>query len=210
MRLYQHFNLGWVMAYPYDQFGDLMAECKMGRASGFFPTPHVICETMCRVLYFSDSEKDYRAESCMEPALGTGRMLLHSSDYSMMLYGMDISMTCVKAAICNAYFYAPWMAKPIGFLKNKMMTDRTDEAERIDQPLALPAPTTDRPAKESHHALASLEEHRPIQSQVDLHSDKKEQLMLFEVDEQQPIRLTKTSKPRTGIKELVGQVRLFD
>ncbi|NJM39324.1 MAG: SAM-dependent DNA methyltransferase [Anaerolineae bacterium] len=115
MRLYQYFNLGWVMAYPYDYFGDIMAECKMGRAAGFFPTPHSICELMIRITYCPTFDKDYRRTSVMEPCVGTGRMLLAASNYSMCLYGQDISATCVNATLVNGYFYAPWMVKRLPF-----------------------------------------------------------------------------------------------
>src|SRR5436190_11411552 len=38
-RLYQVFNLETLLAYPYDYFGDILAENHHGRHVGFFPTP---------------------------------------------------------------------------------------------------------------------------------------------------------------------------
>jgi hypothetical protein len=212
MRLYQHFNLAWPLAYPYDQFGDLMAECKMGRSAGFFPTPHGICSMMTRMLWFSDSDKDYRAESCMEPALGTGRMLLHASDYCMALYGQDISMTCVKAAICNAYFYAPWMAKPLSFLNKKRASaeEMVSEAllERSIASVGTQLARTDHATAAA--ATTSTEDIRMLRGQAfDEISDANEQLQLFEIDGK-PIPIRRISKARGVSRKLEGQTRLFE
>ena len=48
----------------------------------------------------------------MEPCLGTGRMLLHASNYSLRLHGMDIDQTVLTAALVNGALYAPWMVRP--------------------------------------------------------------------------------------------------
>jgi hypothetical protein len=48
----------------------------------------------------------------LDPAVGSGRLLLHASNYSYCLYGCDIDP--LVAAICrvNAVLYVPWLAFP--------------------------------------------------------------------------------------------------
>jgi hypothetical protein len=60
------------------------------------------------------------AKTC-DPCLGTGRMLLHSSSYSMRLYGMDINPTVIKVSLVNGYLYAPWLVKPFPFLDAELV-----------------------------------------------------------------------------------------
>jgi hypothetical protein len=138
MRLYQHFNLGWPLAYPYDVFGDLMAECRMGQSSGFYPTPMSLCVLMMRMtLEGGDARQtvDHRAQSVHEPCVGTGRMLLAASNFSMVLSGQDISAICVKATLCNGYLYAPWLVKPLSFLRESSF-----DGEPVDQGNAMTSP----------------------------------------------------------------------
>ncbi len=56
--------------------------------------------------------RDPRLMSVLDPAVGSGRMLLHASNFSYNLYGCDIDP--LVAAICriNAAFYVPWLAFP--------------------------------------------------------------------------------------------------
>jgi hypothetical protein len=116
MRLYQTFNLAWPMLHPYDILGDLMAECAIGRRAGFYPTPHSVAEMMTRMTFGDeDAQKDARWKTVSDPAMGTGRMLLHASNHSYCLYGQDILDVCVKAALVNGYLFAPWMVKPFPF-----------------------------------------------------------------------------------------------
>jgi hypothetical protein len=120
MRLYQYFNLAWLMAYPWDYFGAILAENKHGQHLGFYPTPMCVVNMMARMT-FGDPEKyqnqpDNRLRSVNEPCVGTGRMLLYASNYSLILSGQDINLTCVKATLVNGYLYAPWMVRPFDFL----------------------------------------------------------------------------------------------
>lgn len=113
-RLYQLFNLEPLLAYPSDYLGDIMAMANFGRGSGFFPTPHDICELMIR-MQFHDAG-DLRTKTVMDPCVGTGRMLLSASNYSYRLYGQDINRTVIKACLVNGYLYSPWLVKPFDFL----------------------------------------------------------------------------------------------
>jgi hypothetical protein len=112
-RLYQVFTLERLQAWPHDYFGEIMAENQHGRHLGFYPTPMNVVEMMTR-MNFSDGG-DMRDKTVMDPCLGTGRMLLCASNYSYRLYGVDINPSVIKAALVNAYIYAPWMAKPFPF-----------------------------------------------------------------------------------------------
>jgi hypothetical protein len=72
-RLYQVFDLGELLLWPFDYFGDLLAEASYGQGQGFFPTPLHICEMMVQVSFGSE---DGRLKTTLDPCVGTGRMLL--------------------------------------------------------------------------------------------------------------------------------------
>lgn len=112
-RLYQVFNLETLLAYPYDFFGDILAENQHGRHAGFFPTPMNVVEAIVRMTILDD---DARTKTVCDPCVGTGRMLLAASNYSYRLYGADIDGTVIKATLVNGYLYAPWLVKPFPFL----------------------------------------------------------------------------------------------
>ena len=113
-RLYQTFCLEAMLAWPDDYFGFLLAEAKFGRGAGFYPTPMEVTEMMVQMLYHDS--KDMRVEKVNDPCVGTGRMLLSSSNFSLCLSGIDIMETCVKATKVNLFLYAPWGARPFPFL----------------------------------------------------------------------------------------------
>ena len=112
-RLLEIFNLETLLAYPYDFFGDILAENQHGRRAGFFPTPMNVVKAMVRMAI---SDDDARAKTVCDPCVGTGRMLLVASNYSYRLYGADIDGTVIKATLVNGYLYAPWLVKPFPFL----------------------------------------------------------------------------------------------
>jgi hypothetical protein len=114
-RLWQLFNLETMLAYPYDYFGDILAESGYGRHCGFFPTPLHVCEMMVR-MQMHDEGEDCRAKTVCDPAAGTGRMLLCASNHSFRLYGMDINRTVLRALRVNGWLYAPWLVAPFPFL----------------------------------------------------------------------------------------------
>jgi hypothetical protein len=113
-RLYQLFQLTAMQLWPYDYFGDLLADVGFGKAAGFYPTPMTLCELMSRMT--QDTGRDCRLESFIDPCIGTGRMALLASNHVLTLYGMDINLTVLKAAQVNAAIYAPWMFRPLPFL----------------------------------------------------------------------------------------------
>lgn len=117
---YRTFNLGLLIQNPHDYLGNILADSKAGRTywnnpNAFFPTPHPICEMMAR-MNFEAAEGDTRALSVCDPCVGTGRMLMHSSNFSVNLYGQDIDRACILACTINGYLYMPWLIRPAPWL----------------------------------------------------------------------------------------------
>lgn len=116
MRLYQVFCLDALLLWPHDYWGDLLAHSAYGKGQGFYPTPHTVCEAMTRML-MEGKGKDARLETVCDPCVGTGRFLLHASNHSLRLYGLDIDSLLCRAALVNGYLYAPWLVRPIPWLE---------------------------------------------------------------------------------------------
>lgn len=112
MRLYQYFNVAWLICYPWDYFGAILAENHHGRSLGFYPTPMPVVDMMTQMLMHGQDNRD---KTVLDPCLGTGRMLLYASNYSLRLSGQDINPTVIKASLVNGYLYAPWMVRPFPF-----------------------------------------------------------------------------------------------
>lgn len=118
-QLYRTFNLEPFLLQPSDYLGSYLAE---RRGSGwnpnaFYPTPHCVVEMMVR-MQFGDPdayapERDQRTLSVLDPCVGSGRMLLHASNFSMNLYGQDKDSLVVKMCKINGALYAPWMVCPL-------------------------------------------------------------------------------------------------
>ncbi len=145
MRLYQLLNVPALQLFPYDYFGDLLAENAYGKKQGFFPTPHPVVEAMTRMTF--SPKEDARLKSVCDPCVGTGRMLLHASNRSLRLYGMDIDETLCKATRVNGFLFAPWLACPLhwtegdvpqGIVCGDALRDPIGRSEPPDPP---PSPT---------------------------------------------------------------------
>ena len=122
MRLYQLFDLSYLLMFPYDYFGRLLPQIsgkKAQQATGFFPTPMVVSEFISKILD-SDSSRDKlaRVQTVNEPAVGTGSMLLTQSNYSLCAIGIDINRDLLKCALVQFALYAPWYYCPIWWLGN--------------------------------------------------------------------------------------------
>jgi hypothetical protein len=109
--LYRAVNVGPWLLSPSDYLGTYLSERKAGgwNPTAFFPTPHPVCEMMCR-MQFDRTERDTRSLKVSDPCVGTGRMLLHASNFSMRLYGQDIDPLVVKICKINGALFAPWLA----------------------------------------------------------------------------------------------------
>jgi hypothetical protein len=113
--LYRTVNIEPLLLQPCDYFGAALAARKGtgGKAwnpTAFFPTPHHLVELMTQLTMSHDD--DLRSKKVSDPALGSGRMLLHASNYSLRLYGQDIDPLVVKISKINGALYAPWMSFP--------------------------------------------------------------------------------------------------
>jgi hypothetical protein len=111
--LYRTFNLEYWLTAPADYFGDALCELKGKRnRTGFYPTPENVVSMMVQMTMHDGRYEDLRRATVMEPCVGTGRMLLHASNYSLRLYGMDIDERCVQCTLINGALYAPWITFP--------------------------------------------------------------------------------------------------
>lgn len=118
--LYRTYDAKPALLAPYDYFGQLMSErkAKGWNPNAFYPTPHEVVECMTRMTFDDPGREsgDWRkllATTVCDPCVGTGRMLLHASNYSLRLMGTDIDAMCVLATQINGCLYAPWLTYPL-------------------------------------------------------------------------------------------------
>jgi hypothetical protein len=119
-KLYRHWNLEPLIKHPADYFGNLICEYKGGgwrNKSGFYPTPHAVVECMTRMVMADmparmPDGRDPRIATVCDPCVGTGRMLMHASNYSLCLYGQDIDPLVCAVTKINGALYVPWMTFP--------------------------------------------------------------------------------------------------
>lgn len=116
--LYKTFDLEPFLTRPSDYLGEHLAERK-GKGwnpNAFFPTPHTVCEFMTQINFIDarcdNGAIDSRMMTVCDPALGTGRQLMHASNFSVRLYGMDIDRLVVKICLINGAMFVPWMSFP--------------------------------------------------------------------------------------------------
>lgn len=110
--LYRQVNIGPLLLKPHDYVGEWIAMQKSSKWNphAFFPTPHNVVECMVRMNM--EHEEDMRSKTVLDPCVGSGRMLLHASNYSLRLYGVDIDPTMVKVTLLNGALYVPWLLRP--------------------------------------------------------------------------------------------------
>lgn len=109
-QLYRELGLQHFLLEPADYIGAWIAE-RHGNGwnpNAFFPTPDNVVEMMVR-MQMSGAEKT--ATVC-DPCCGSGRMLLHASNYSLRLYGQDVDQTLCNVTRINGALYCPWLVKP--------------------------------------------------------------------------------------------------
>jgi hypothetical protein len=118
-KLYEYFDLFPLLINPYDYFGIMLPDLfSQGRNQkvGFFPTPMTLCLAIQQTMY-GDRDKP-TIESLLEPAAGTGSLLLAWSNFGLCASITELSNICTKTALVNCYLYAPQFARPIWYLLN--------------------------------------------------------------------------------------------
>jgi hypothetical protein len=112
-QLYRTINLGPLLLEPYDYLGAWIADQKgKWNPHAFFPTPHHAVEMMAQMTFADVDPCKARSLTVHDPCMGTGRMLLHSSNWSLRLSGVDIDAQVIRAAKVNGALYAPWLVRP--------------------------------------------------------------------------------------------------
>jgi len=109
---------------------------KSGREkSGFFSTPMSICNLLTSI------SQPKLTDTVHEPCVGTGRMLLAASNYSIKLSGQDINPDLVKICKINAWLYMPSLIFPITLKEVPKIESR--RYQKNSRPM-LPANANDR------------------------------------------------------------------
>jgi len=128
--LYRSFNLEPLLLHPHDYLGSMLADRRSNgwNPHAFFPTPHSVVTLIVEMTFAAGGSqrdaagepqqqgetqvRDPRLSTVMDPAVGTGRMLLHASNSSYCLYGCDIDPLVVTITKINGALYAPWLTFP--------------------------------------------------------------------------------------------------
>ncbi len=144
--LYRTVNLEPMLLMPSDYLGSFLAATKSSGFNplGFYPTPMVLCNMMIEITMGSARQdgRDGRTLSVCDPCVGTGRMLLVASNYSLNLYGQDIDPLVVAITKINAALYAPWIMWP---LPSSVLGDDTYIPPPSPAPLPVAQPITPQP-----------------------------------------------------------------
>lgn len=120
---YKEFKPQLLMIFPDDYLGEIAADNKVARGSSYFPTPMNIVDVMTRMSMEHGEATKYQKVN--DPCLGSGRMLLHASNYSLRLYGQDINKFIHKVSLVNAYLYMPWAVESDD-LTNKVLDEMAE------------------------------------------------------------------------------------
>ncbi len=153
-KLYRLFDLGPWLTTPTDYLGQFLAETRGGgwNPNAFFPTPMPVCEMMARM---TQSNTDFRTAAMLDPAVGTGRMLMVGSNFCLQLFGQDIDPLVVLISKINLALYAPWHHIPQAFFPVREreasvppVFELTAAAEGSNSPRSARKPTVTTPEKE--------------------------------------------------------------
>lgn len=163
--LYRNFNLEPLLLKPSDYLGGMLSESQYGRRNGFYPTPITVVQFMAAIVGI-DIETDQplldrRGDLVSDPCVGTGRMLLVASNFSMRLFGQDIDYLCCLITKINLALYAPWFYVPESFfaaadekpIENLARRENGSQGKEIEQQTTLvsePETELDRLRAEKH------------------------------------------------------------
>lgn len=141
-KLYRAVDLKPFIMYPRDYLGQWICERLPSKhnATAFFPTPHEVCELMVQMTFHDEAQEggDTRLKSVCDPCVGTGRMLLHASNFSLRLFGQDIDPLVTRITKIHGALWAPWMVFPLP-------ESVVGEEKVPPPPESLPVPEEHRP-----------------------------------------------------------------
>lgn len=204
---YTEFNLAYLLIRPIDWSAYILEGgprwmktkgAKWSKSTGFFSTPFSVTNMMVAMTFGPyDSDKDQRLLSVCDPCVGTGKMLLAASNYSLRLHGQDIVYDLCLCTMLNGYLWAPWMV---------VMPDHVREWIREltgEDKLPRPAPPI-------------VQETDPETVEVAT-AYRKEQYALFEaaqveippIVEPEPIEVEIVPRPKREVPVLDNQIELF-
>lgn len=101
---YDTFDVALLLLYPSDYFS-MFLNNYAGQSGNlaYYPTPPSISHMIQRML----TGNKITTESCWEPTMGAGALLLESK--SLNLVGGEYNITMVKASCVQAFLYQPWL-----------------------------------------------------------------------------------------------------
>ena len=120
-QLYRQFDVSRWLLRPTDYIGQYLAEVGHAKGGGFFPTPMNVCVMMAEMTHGHAGRSI--TDTVCDPCVGTGRLLLASSNYALRLFGVDINHLCVLATKINLALYAPWFYIPDSFFPEQRVTE---------------------------------------------------------------------------------------
>jgi hypothetical protein len=116
-KLYRQVNVQLLLESPHDYLGDYVSAGKSRgwNPTAFFPTPHCVVECMVQMMAADTLQngRDPRTATICDPCVGSGRMLVHASNFSLNLHGQDIDPLAVAMCKINGALYAPWLSFPL-------------------------------------------------------------------------------------------------
>lgn len=107
---YKEFKGELLILYPDDYLGTMAANMGLGKNQGYFPTPMHVVHLMVE-MSMSHNTNSNKYKTVNDPCLGSGRMLLCASNYSLDLSGQDINPNIINVSKVNGYLYVPWMVE---------------------------------------------------------------------------------------------------
>lgn len=140
-------QLGLFLQYPFDYLGEYAAELYgSGRSNptGYFPTPINVSLMMAKMMM---SEND-KTKSVCDPCVGSGRLLMAASNYSLNLYGMDIDKSILNICKVNMWQYVPW-----GVYRPKLIKGLDDVQQPMQQKDSLAIQPIQKTTKETQEKL---------------------------------------------------------
>jgi len=111
---YEYFQLGLLQKNPFDYMaffaqGGANKDFNAYKGLGFFATPAAVCQMMAEMTFGGQPLPEHKRASMCDPCCGTGGLLLAASNYSLNLYGVDVSLSMVRYCRLNSWLYMPWM-----------------------------------------------------------------------------------------------------